>query len=285
MHMRRNWRGGVLLSLIFTGLLAGCSSGGGGDDAPAAAITGSAEGFWTGTTGDGRTVMGAVLDDDTYWFVYSLPGQPSEMAGMFQGHGLSRNGAFTSSDGVDFNVHALDPGSGGWASVTGSYMPQQTLNGRLAYFDQFGSPAGTATFTSTYLPAYEEAPDLAQIVGAYTGLGSVGSSPNPGTMMFITPSGDVCFAARVLVDFSRCQVTDYIGTISPRTQGNLYDMVLIHKHGPRISLNPDVYLETTIYTGVAIFDSATNRLHGLAVDPDRLTALTPTAFLFVGTKQ
>ena len=101
MHMQRKWSSGVLFSLLFTLLLTACSSGG-GDSAAPVVPAGTAEGLWTGMMA-GRTVNGAVLDDGTYWFLYSAVGNSALMAGTLQGNGSSLNGTFTSSNGLDFS--------------------------------------------------------------------------------------------------------------------------------------------------------------------------------------
>ena len=82
----------------------------------------SAEGLWVGTTGTGRTVSGVVLDDATYWFLYSVAGDPSMIEGFIQGDSSFQNGTFTSSNAKDFNVGrsgapVLDATRGGSGSL------------------------------------------------------------------------------------------------------------------------------------------------------------------------
>jgi hypothetical protein len=67
-----------VVSLILIGLLSvtigGCGSG---DDSPPASppastpVATTAEGLWTGSTDTNRTILGAVLDDGTYYFLSS----------------------------------------------------------------------------------------------------------------------------------------------------------------------------------------------------------------------
>jgi hypothetical protein len=77
-----------VLGLLFLVSLSSCSGGG---DAPAPApttpSTASAEGLWFGTTNTNpsRTVTGVVLDNGVYWFLYSVAGDPSIIAGVVQG--------------------------------------------------------------------------------------------------------------------------------------------------------------------------------------------------------
>lgn len=255
MHMQRNWVGSVLFSLIFSLLLAGCSSGGGdGDAPPPATITGTAEGFWTGTTDNGRTVWGAVLDDDTYWFLYSAVGNPSLLAGAFQGNGRSQNGVFTSSNGVDFNLEGFGPLD---ATLAANYVMRQSFNGVVTY------PTATQTaFTSTFNTDidYDTAPSVAPLVGTYIASTTATITIDPSGS--ITGTHDIC---------------GYTGALSPRASGNVYD-VSITSFG-RICAGSGL-----LQTGVAWFDAATNRIYIMTIN--RVNGVnTVFSFLFLGTKQ
>ncbi len=241
MHMQRNWGSGVLCSLIFALLLSGCSGGGGGegDNTPAAAITGTAEGFWTGKTGDGRTVMGAVLDDDTYWFWYWQVGRPIFLGGAVSGQGHSQQGAFTSSDGFDFNVDNSSFGTRDHIVVNGTYLPEQSLSGIVTY-----AAGGTSTFNMTFSAPFTGKPvDLTQVAGTYTdGL----AMPVP-SLLTISPSGSVTLTnpremfpcCTFLIG---CVLT---GTLSPRTQGVLADVTLTDTGCPN-AFSP------LTFTGIAV---------------------------------
>src|SRR5262245_19988815 len=234
MHMQSNWGSGVLCSLIFALLLAGCSNGGGGDNAPPAASTGTAEGLWAGTTGDGRTISGVVLNDDTHWFWYSAVGQPSVLAGAFQGGGRSQNGTLTSSNGIDFNLEGIGPFGPQDATLEASYVMRQSLNGVITY------PTATQTsFTSTFNTDYDAAPSVASLVGTYT------MSATGGIFTITIDS-----SGSITGTFSVC---DYAGTLSPRASGNVYD-VSITAFG-RLCGGSGL-----LQTGVAWFDTATNRI-------------------------
>jgi hypothetical protein len=255
MHMQRNWVGGVLFSLIFTLWLAGCSSGD-GDAPPPAAITGTAEGLWTGTTGDGRTISGVVLDDDTDWLWYSAVGQPSVLAGALQGSGRSQNGAFTSSNGIDFNFEGIGPFGPLDAPLSASYVMRKSFNGVITY------PTTTQTsFTSTFNTDYDVAPSVASLVGTY-----IGSSTTSGIFTItIDPSGSITGT------FSVC---DYAGALSPRASGNVYN-VSITAFG-RICGGSGL-----LQTGVAWFDVATNRIFISTLN--RVNGIF--SIIFLGTKQ
>ena len=260
MHMQTKWVG-VLGSLLFTLMLTGCSSGGGDgrNDAPAAApsaaIADTAEGLWTGTTGDGRTISGVVLDDDTYWLWYSAVGQPSVLAGGFQGSGLSQNGAFTSANGIDFNLEGIGPFGPMDTTVAASYVLRNSFNGVITY------PTMTqTTFTSTFNTDYVAAPNVASLVGTY-----IWSTTGGIFTTSIDPSGSITGT------FSIC---NYSGAVSSRTSGNVYD-VSITAFG-RLCGGSGL-----LQTGVAWFDAATNRLFISTLNRANGTF----SILFLGTKQ
>src|SRR5471032_2974655 len=85
--------------------LAACGGGGGSDSAQpsaAPAPVANAEGLWSGSDTTSRSVTGIVLQDGTYWILYSIPHVAAVLGGVIQGTGTSQNGSFSSSDGVDF---------------------------------------------------------------------------------------------------------------------------------------------------------------------------------------
>ena len=271
MHMQKKWVG-VLFSLLFTLLLAACSSGG-GDSAAPVVPAGTAEGLWTGTMA-GRTVNGAVLDDGTYWFLYSAVGAPALMAGTLQGNGSTQNGTFASLNGLDFSnefAEKLD------VTVTGSYVMRPNLNGSVTYL--LGGGAGPLTFTSTFDPEYDVVPDITKVAGTYPGsvfgfLHTITVSPS-GDITVTTSGGPHRTGASIGVSGIELGC-DFTGTLSARSQGNVYDISLTPDpldNGTMCSLDP--------LTGVAFFDAtATNKkIYVLALNIDR-----DRVFPFTGTR-
>jgi hypothetical protein len=191
-----------------------------------------------------------VLGDDTYWLWYSAVGQPSVLAGGFQGSGLSQNGTFTSSNGKDFSL--VNPGQLD-AALAANYVIRQSFDGVITY-----PTAAQTSFTSTFKTDYDAAPNLASLVGTYM------DSPN--SMVTIDPSGSIFGQP-----FSVCA---YAGTVSPRTSGNVYDVSVT-------AIGRLCGQSGTLLTGVASFDAATKRLYIMTIDSVNRTF----AFLFLGTKQ
>ena len=220
-------------------------------------MTSSAEGLWTGSLNNGRSLSGLVLDDGTGWFLYSVAGNPSVIAGLVQGNGSSQNGSFTLSNGMDFNLEGNGINS---VSITGTYVMKQSLNGTVTYQNQ---NFGQTTFTSTYNADYDLTPNANLLVGTYTGSATTAGGPELTTVTLSAP-GSITGANN-----SGCNFT---GSFSPRTHGNAYDVSVtfaggVCSHG------------TSTVTGIGFFNAATKTLYSAGVNNTRTNG-----FIFVGTK-
>ena len=118
--------------------------------------------FRSGTSNSGRSVAGLILNDGTYWFLYTLIGNPSVVAGVVQGNGTSQNGSITSSNTKDFNLEGLGILN---ASINGSYIVKQSLSGTIV----IANNGGQSTFTTTYDADYDAPPNPALLTGTYSG--------------------------------------------------------------------------------------------------------------------
>jgi hypothetical protein len=52
-------------------------------------------------------VNGLVLDDGSFWLLYSVVSAPPTIVGAAQGKGSLNNGSFTSSNALNFNLEGL----------------------------------------------------------------------------------------------------------------------------------------------------------------------------------
>lgn len=286
MHMQRNWVSGVIFGLVFTAMLAACGSGEGGGEGggatstPSLAAT-SAEGRWTGTSSNGRSFSGAVLDDGTYAFLYSVVGQPDVVAGVLYGtRAESGQGVFTSSDGLDLLVEGLDVDAVSsrwnvyWVNLAARYVQRENLNGTLTYTD-----GSTVTVAATFAPEYDDTPDLTKIAGTYTGLVNYDSQTHINTVT-VLPDGTFTIPPFTLLPYGgtagpgafKCGQT---GVLSPRAHGNIYDLVFTNDAGGIICPRK------TTHRGIAFFETATNRLYVLAL----MDATLYHVFPFMGIKQ
>jgi hypothetical protein len=233
--------------------LSGC--GGGGGDSPPASATSTAEGLYTGTTTTGRNVTGLVLDDGTYYVLYSQISNANVIAGVVQGTGTSNAGTFSSGNARDFNLEGLGVLS---ASVSANYVAKQSLNGAVAY-----SAGGTTSFTSNYDATYEAAPSLAALAGSFSG--QVASSAG-------TESATVAVSSAGVISGSGASGCAVSGSVSPRARGNAFNVSLTFGGTPCLFANQTL-------SGVAYFNSAAKRLYAAAPNASRSDGV-----LFVGVK-
>lgn len=246
----------LAVASIFSASLMGCGGGGSGSaSAPQQQVT-IPEGLYAGTTNGGRTITGLILDDGTYYVLYSVANNPSLIAGVVQGTGTALNGSFSSSNGKDINLEGLGVLS---ANVSASYVLSSSFNGSVAY----PSLNQTTTFTSTYDKKYELVPSLVTIAGTYTG--AAGSpSGSESTTLNVAASGAVTGRGSSGCIFS--------GTVAPRSKGNVYNATVTFGGAPCLFAN-------TTVTGGAYFDAATKRLYAVG-----MKAARDTGFIFSGGK-
>lgn len=222
---------------------------------PATAST-TAEGLWTGTTSTARTITGVVLDNGTYWVLYSAPNNNSVIAGAVQGTGTSAGGSFSSSDGRDFNLEGQGINS---TTVSASYFAKQSLNGSISY------PAlnQIVTFSSAYNAAYDQTPSLSAVSGNFTGNASVAGGSEAASLAISTTG---------VITGSGAGGCTFNGNAIPRAKGNIYDISVTFGGG--VCANG-----TSTVTGIGYFDSGAKRLYGAALNTARTNG-----FIFVGTK-
>ena len=213
----------------------------------------SAEGRWTGSTSTGRTVAGLVLEDGSYWLFYTARDHPHVLAGLVQGTGTSHSGSFGSSNTRDFNLEGAGIRT---ATMSGSYVSKQSFHGTIAYFT-----GNTESFMSTYDADYESAPNVTLVAGIYAGLRTDNHT--------VTVTVD---AAWTLSGHASDGCT-FAGTLSPRAKGNVFQTSVAFGGGA-------CRQGTETVTGVALYDAATYRLYGAALNNVRTDS-----FLFLGTKR
>lgn len=150
----------VSLVALAAAVLLGACGGGGGDAPPPSPppAQGSAEGFWSGTTSTGYSLLGAVLENGEYWVMYHANGI---LYGVVQGHGTSRNGSFTSTNGLDFFLGGgVTP-----VAVSASYRERASLQGFVTP-QAGGMPV---SFTAAYDPSYDIPASAAAVAGVWRG--------------------------------------------------------------------------------------------------------------------
>ncbi len=254
MYGNRIQRG--ILGLILLSGLSACS-GGGGDTStasPTALSVNPAEGLWLGTIPTtNRAMSGLVLDDGSYWILYSVSGNPSILAGLIQGTSSSQNGTFTSSDAKDFNLQTglLN------ATITGSYVTKQGFTGTISY----SQGNGPNTFTTTYDSDYDLPPDMNAVAGTYTGFITTSETAT----VEVTATGGISGSSN-----TGCVFT---GTFAPRTHGNVFNVTITFGGQSGCSLGAETV------NGIGFYDAGAKQLTSAAFNSGKTDG-----FVFIGTK-
>jgi hypothetical protein len=249
--MKRN----LAVSLFVVVALSACGGGGGGGGSTPAPAT-TAEGLWEGTTNNGRSVAGFVLDDGTSWVLYSLVGNSAVIAGAIQGSGTSQNGSFTSPNGKDFNLEGLGINN---VTISASYIAKQSFNGTVTYT----ATSGVVTFVTSYDSNYDLTPTLTSVAGTYSGSAATTVGTEAATVTIST------LGALSGLSAGGCA---FSGSATPRARGNVFNVSVTFAGGVCVN-------GTNTVTGVAHFDAATKLLRSAALNSTRTNG-----FIYVGTK-
>lgn len=203
----------------------------------------AAEGLWVGTTSANDTVRGYVLDDGSYYLVYTKPGK-DEPSGVWQGTATASDGQFTSTDGLQFPIQSIgsSPRPVVPVSVTGTYVPRSSLSLTI------GSGSAPVTLTATYNAAYETPASPAAAAGTYAGHSGHATGAIP-TTFSVGPSGNLQGSNEACV---------YAGTMVPHASANLFDLTLTGlTYGCVFGVGSPIL-------GIAAYDEATGRFLAFA---------------------
>lgn len=225
---------------------------GGGDSGGAVNDPTASAGLWEGSTSNGRQVLGALLSDGTYWFVYTALGDPSLIAGLGQGNATSIGGTLSSTNGLDFNLE----GSGVTAAnITATYSPQVSLSGTIRY------PNQSVSFTANYVDVPPAT--LSQIAGSYSGEAATSGG---------TEAVNVTISAGGVISGTSAGGCSFTGAATPRTDVAVFDVAVTFAGGVCV-------LGTSTVRGVAFYDTGTGQLISAALNAGRTNG-----FLALGTK-
>lgn len=237
---------------------AGDNGGSGAGNAVAAGatggVTGSPAGLYHGTTSNGRSISGIVLENGEYWLLYSPVGNPNLIAGADQGHASFTGGTFSSGDLKDFNLEGLGISNG---TVSGTYAPASNIAGSVAF------SSSVVNFSASYDTAFSAPTNQAAVAGNYSGLAAVVGGTEPATLT-VTAAGALSGVSQRGCRFS--------GAAIPRATGNVYSVSVTFAGG--VCANG-----TSTVTGVAYFDAGTSRVYAAALSQGRTNG-----FIFAGGK-
>ena len=212
----------------------------------------TAEGLWFGSTNTGETIIGLVLDNGTFYFLYTLPGSPY-IAGVVQGTATETNGQFNSSNARDFNVTGFGVTN---VAIAGTRVSPASLGGAI------GSSYGNAIFGAAYQTTYEQPANLSAAAGTYSG-SAASSAGIRSTVVTVSASG--AFSGEV----AGCS---FIGVASPRGTVNVFDLSVTFDGGTCI-------FGTSTLSGIAYYDAPSRQIYASAPNAARTDG-----FLFVGMK-
>lgn len=219
-----------------------------------------AKGVWIGTTDLNETVRAIILDDGTYYLVYTEPGTATD-AGVFQGSANTAGGVFSSTDGIRFRIPP-QTGSGFGvaysASLSGSYTPGSSL--RIA----ITTALETRNVTATYVPQSEQPAGLAVAAGSYSG--HTGHALGGKFEATLRLNADGSFTG----SNPNC---GFAGTATPRTSVKVFDWTLSRTSG-------DCIFGAGPISGVMFYDEAAGQLRGFAPFDGR-----SDQYFFIGTRR
>jgi len=231
----------VPLSLFAALLLASC---GGGD--PYA-------GQWLGSLSPGRQASGVVLDDGSYYVIYSRQGAPSVIGGVLQGSGDFHGSRFTSTDGRDFNMEGVRATQA--AIVSGKISPRRSVE---------GSVNGATAFKLSHVRDSDGEADLAALAGSYGGDVLLADGVARPATFVVTPAGQVS------TSINGCPIT---GQVTPRGDADAYDLTVAFGAYPCV-------FPYAQFAGVAYLREDTRRLEAIVVHGTRTQAIA-----FTGARQ
>lgn len=214
-----------------------------------------ARGLYAGPMSNERLLNLLVMGDGTYWGIYSTEANDSLVAGLIQGQGRTSGTGFTSLNGRDFNLEGLGIQN---FTLSATFEEMMSIGGTARY-----SPSSFVTFMSAYDDDFELTPALAPISGNYTG--SFASSSGTG-------SATLSINAAGAITGSGASGCTFGGTISPRSDGNVFDVSIRFSGGACAS-------GLTITTGVGVYDATNKQLTTAVLNGGRTDGA-----VFVGTK-
>lgn len=228
--MTSQWITSTMAALSVSLLLTACSGGGGGQSAGSGTSTEqdtialpatSISGVFDGSIDSTQPVTTILLDDGSFYQVYSDAASPNVFLGAIAGPGSLVSGSLSSSAGRDLSLRGNGAQSPAAPVVTlsASLQPQQSLNGTLSYAETGLTKAFTATFNSSY----EKLPDLAAIAGVYQG--SIATKDLKEENIKLTISADGSLKAELTCG---CEAT---ARLVPRADGKAYDAAIAFSAG------------------------------------------------------
>ncbi len=228
-------------------------------------VASSAAGLWEGNTANGRTLAGVVLENGTFWLLYSKPNEPNAVVGLLAGKGAVSGNQFSSSSGYDYNLDGrtgiVDTSLTANLNTSGNNGAggAKTLNGTIGSVGADSNQSFNASLNTNFT----QAPPLSSVAGTFLGIGFQRNHSDLQTLR-IAPDGVISSNA-----FSGCRIS---GSISTKNQVSAYNFSLTFGAAP--CRNPN-----TTVTGIGYYDSDTRQFYSIAINGRR-----DDGFVFAGAK-
>jgi len=226
----------VTVLVAMATILAACGGSSNGDS-NAQPVAEQAQGFYVGTTSDGRTLSTTILDNNDYYATYSAPNNATKLAGVVAGNLTTSAGTINAGSGIDYDTAT---GLTTNISLTGSYSPKASISGKIV-----ANGGANANFTGNYDASYDLVPSLAIVQGNYTGTSLIATGSDP-VSMTIDANGRITGTGS-----TTCVVS---GSIKPRATGNVYDVSIL------FGTTSQCAYPAQAATGIARIDASNNEL-------------------------
>ena len=218
------------------------------------------KGVWTGTTSLDESVHAVVLEDGTFYLVYTQPGTTTDVA-LVRGTLTSADGAISSTDAINFPI-ALREEVAGVArknSVSGTFIPQRQLQLDIS------SATATRSVSADYVPGSEQAPSVAALAGQYTGAtGHIAG--RRAASWTIDAGGKLSGSNTVGCVFN--------GTITPHASVHAFDWTITEK-----APGSCIFDDAVTISGMLYYDEGTRQIRAFAPYDERIED-----FFMIGTK-
>ena len=218
------------------------------------------KGVWTGITSLNEIVHTVVLEDGTFYLVYTQPGTAVDV-GVIQGTMTTADGTVSSADAVNFPLPLQQEGVGVARkyTVSGTYTPQGPLQLTVS------GTTGTRNVTAQYVPGSEQAPSVAALAGRYTGATGHNGGRRDATWT-IDADGSLSLSNSV-----GCALH---GTITPHASVHAFDWT-ITENAPGLC----IFEDAGTISGMLYYDEGTRQIRAFAPYDERIED-----YFMIGTK-
>ena len=217
-----------------------------------------AKGVWTGTTSLDESVHAVVLEDGTFYLVYTQPGTATDVA-VVQGTTMEADGAISSADAVNFPIALREEGVGAARkiSVSGTFTPLGELHLTIS------GTTSTRTLIANYVPGSEQAPSVAALAGQYTG--ATGHVAGRKAATWTIDAG-----GRLSLSNSAGCILN--GTITPHASVHAFDWTITGN-------GQCIFDDAGTISGMLYYDEATGQIRAFAPYDERIED-----YFMIGTK-